>query len=140
MDLQTFVAETLRQIVGGVADAQKSVAALGTNARINPALISQSAKVQSGDATPVEFDVAITVVDDIEAARTEGEASSSGMIAVVHADRTTDTVTVDRSRHRSEAVSRIRFTVQLAQPSDIQTYDSSGDFASAGRRQSYASY
>lgn len=113
---------------------------MSTNARINPALISQTAKVQSGDATPVEFDVAITVVDDIEAARTEGEASSSGMIAVVHADRTTDAVTVDRSRHRSEAVSRIRFTVQLAQPSDIQTYDSSGDFQSAGRRQSYASY
>ncbi|MEH3123708.1 MAG: hypothetical protein PGN16_17350 [Sphingomonas phyllosphaerae] len=140
MDLQTFVAETLRQIVGGVADAQKSVAALGTNARINPALISQTAKVQSGDATPVEFDVAITVVDDAETVSTASASSSSGMIAVVHADRTADAGTTDRSRHRSEAVSRVRFTVQLAQPSDIQTYDSSGSFASAGRRQSYAPY
>ena len=67
MNLSTFVAETLRQIVSGVADAQKSVAALDTNARINPALISQAARVKSGEPTPVEFDVAITVIDDREA-------------------------------------------------------------------------
>lgn len=137
MDLQTFVAETLRQIVGGVADAQKSIAALGTNARVNPALVEQSAKVQSGAASPVEFDVAITVVDDHRSERSTGESTSHGMIAVVHANRDSDETTAEAGRHTTAAVSRVKFIVQVAQPSDLETYSSSFSHASAGRGSSY---
>lgn len=140
MDLQTFVAETLRQIVGGVADAQKSVASLGTNARINPALVAQSAKVQSGAASPVEFDVAITVVKDHSREAGSHVSSSSGMIAVVHSSQAKDEGGSEASRHRSAAVSRVKFTVQVAQPSDVENYDSSFSYASSGSGNRFAGY
>lgn len=140
MDLQTFVAETLRQIVGGVADAQKSIAALGTNARVNPALVEQSAKVQSGAASPVEFDVAITVVDDHRTERAAGTSTSSGMIAVVHANRDTDEATSEAGQHTTSAVSRVKFTVQVAQPSDVETYSSSFSYASSRSGDRYSGY
>jgi len=140
MDLQTFVAETLRQIVGGVADAQKSIAALGTNARVNPALVDQSAKVQSGAASPVEFDVAITVVDDHRSERTTGESTSSGMITVVHANQDTDRTLSEAGQHTTAAVSRVKFTVQVAQPSDVETYSSSFSYASSRDGDRYAGY
>ena len=140
MDLQTFVAETLRQIVAGVAEAQKGIAALGTNARVNPALVEQTAKMQSGAASPVEFDVAITVVDDHRSEKSVGAATSSGMIAVVHAGQNTDETSSEARQHTTAAVSRVKFTVQVAQPSDVETYSSSFSYASSGSGDRYAGY
>lgn len=136
MDLQTFVAETLRQIVGGVADAQKSIATMGTNARVNPALVEQSARVQSGAPSPIEFDVAITVVDAHINEKSAGTTTSSGMIAVVHAGRDTEETTFEAGKHTTSAVSRVKFTVQVAQPSDVETYSSGFSYASSGDRYS----
>lgn len=140
MDLQTFVAETLRQVVGGVAEAQKSIAALKTNARVNPALVEATAKVQSGAASPVEFDVAITVVDDHRSDKTAGTSTSSGMIAVVHANQEAEEASSTASQHTTAAVSRVKFTVQVAQPSDVETYSSSFAYASSGTGDRYSGY
>lgn len=137
MDLQTFVAETLRQIVAGVADAQKSIAQLGTNARVNPTLVEQSAKVQSGAATPVEFDVAVTVVDDHRLLKEAGSATASGMIAVVHANQSSDQNHSESGQHTTAAVSRVKFIVQVAQPSDVETYNGSISYGSVGRDTSF---
>ena len=122
MDLQTFVAETLKQIVSGVADAQSGVAALNTNARINPALVSEDAKRKSANPTPVEFDVALTVSERSESARSETSEQYQGLISVVSAKDTASAQSSHSGEHQREAVSRVKFTVQLAQPSDIETY------------------
>lgn len=122
MDLRTFVSETIQQIVGGIADAQKSLPGLGSNARINPALVSEGAKGQHAPPTPVEFDVALTVMESSSSRDASGEERRSGMVAVVSAEQASGNARETEAGSMSEAFSRVRFSVMVAQPADIETY------------------
>lgn len=116
MDLRTFVAETLKQIVDGVADAKSYFAQSETGAQINPVVRSSTDKV--GNPSPVEFDIALTVSQSSESSgSTTGEAKV-GMISVFQAKVGAESR--DKDGNERQEVSRVRFTVMLAQPADIQ--------------------
>src|SRR5688572_17791564 len=104
MDLKTFVAETLTQIVEGVADAQKRIAEANVGAAVNPSTVASDAKRKIGKPSPVEFDVAVVVA---EQAGTRASAEVSvGFLSVVTAKiagRSESTQT-----ERNEAISRIK--------------------------------
>lgn len=113
MDLKTFVSETLTQIVEGVTDAKMRLEKQGSTARINPVLRTR-AEGHPSEARPVEFDLALTVTqaaDESSATRGEGRAS---IISVFQAKVGADLES--KSGHRSEEVSRVKFSVMLAQP------------------------
>lgn len=111
MDLRTFVAETLTQIVDGVADAKARLASGETGAKINPAYATL-------DVRPVEFDVAVTVAQQHdEAAAVKGEIKG-GVLSVFQAKVGTDLET--KAGSHSEQVSRVRFSVMLAQPGEVR--------------------
>lgn len=116
MDLKNFVAETLVQIVEGVADAQKRIEALGVGAAVNAQYVHPGSR-RIATPRPVEFDVAVTVTD--ETASKAGVGASAGFLSVVSArvdgkSETSDTV-------RNEAVSRIQFSVNISQPADLSS-------------------
>ena len=138
MDLQTFVAETLRQIVAGIADAQASVAELRTNARINPAKVADSAARKSAPPSPVEFDVAVTVAEENSHSRSDAEQRSRGLISVVSSSQVLASEQESATNRRNEAVSRVRFSVQLAQPSDVETYSTDIHVVSRSRSDRYS--
>lgn len=118
MNLKEFVAQTLTQIVEGVAEAQKSIAEGGSGASVNPHMVSSSARRKIGKASPVSFDVALTVSEAADS--TLGASASASFLSVVSAKMTTKGEITDRSRN--EAVSRVQFSVELAQPSDLTEY------------------
>lgn len=118
MDLKTFVAETLTQIVAGVHDAQKQISDMNAGAAVNPAPIASDAKRKIGKASPVEFDVAVVVAD--ESRKTEGVEASVGLLSVVTAKLAGRIETSEAARN--EAISRIKFSVELAQPADLTEY------------------
>ncbi len=118
MDLKTFVAETLTQIVEGVSDAQKRIAEANVGAAINPGVVDASAKRKIGRASPVEFDVAIVIAEE-SSTRAAAEASV-GFLAVVTAKIAGKAEASEAARN--EAISRIKFSVDLAQPADLETY------------------
>ena len=118
MDLKSFVSETLTQIVEGVADAQKRIAEADVGAAINPTLKSESAKQKIAEASPVKFDVAVTVTD--ESASRSGAGASVGFLSVISAK--VDANIEESGSLKNEAISRIEFEVQLSQPGDITTY------------------
>jgi hypothetical protein len=124
MDLKSFVAETLVQIIEGVADAQKRIHALGVGAAVNPNHIPVGAE-RLTKASPVQFDVAVTVSD--ESASKSGVGASAGFLSVISAK--VDAKAEETDAIRNEAVSRIQFTVSLAQPGDITTYNPTRGFA-----------
>lgn len=114
MDLKSFVAETLVQIVEGVADAQKRIAELNVGAAVNAQYVHPGSR-QIANPRPVEFDVAVTVSD--ESAAKAGLGASAGFLSVISAKidgkaETSDTL-------RNEAVSRIQFSVNISQPADL---------------------
>lgn len=118
MDLKSFVAETLVQIVEGVADAQVRIRELGVGAAVNPDRIPDNAKLKVGSPSPVQFDVAVTVTD--ESASRTGAGASAGFLSVVSAK--VDAKAEASDMLKNEAVSRIQFTVNVAQPGDLTTY------------------
>lgn len=118
MNLKDFVAETLVQIVEGVADAQKRVHELDVGAAVNPNRIPVSAKKLT-QATPVQFDVAVTVLG--ESATKAGAGASAGFLSVISAR--VDAQVEDSATIKNEAVSRVQFSVSLSQPGDITTYN-----------------
>ena len=118
MDLQEFVAQTLTQIVAGVHDATRRIAELGTNARVNPNTIKQRDD-PAGRTSDVQFDVAITVIDQENDSKRDRVGAAAGILSVVSA-RISGESSNERSEYaRNETVSRVRFNVQLAQPSEI---------------------
>jgi hypothetical protein len=119
MDLKTFVAETLTQIVQGVALAKQQIAATGTNAQVNPIWREQSSEKTHGSPKPVDFDVAVTVMD--EGTETAGNkiGGKAGLLSVVTASISAEDRSEARESRRNESTSRIKFTVLLAQPSDV---------------------
>jgi hypothetical protein len=109
MDLKTFVAETLTQIVEGVADAQRRCANLG--ARVNPPGISGTSEAQGwadedgAPAQAVRFDVAVTA--------SEGSGTKGG-IGVVAGVFTLGSAGHSKTEHA--ASSRVQFVVPLVLP------------------------
>jgi hypothetical protein len=98
MDLETFVAETLRQIVKGVQTAQEHEDCKG--ARINP--VDQYHRVHVKD---MEFDVAVTVTEGSE--KKGGIGVFTGVFGVGgQANNNT----------ANSSVSRIKFSVPVILP------------------------
>jgi hypothetical protein len=125
MDLKTFVAQTLIQIVEGVADAKAAIEAGETNARVNPKTVYGD-KAAAGDPHPVEFDVALTVTSESKESSGAKAGASAGILAVVSARVAGELSSSSIGAERNESVSRVRFTVQLAQPSAIENRPSPG--------------
>lgn len=119
MDLKAFVSETLTQIAEGVADAQRRIRESNIAAAVNPSYRTDTSQRDYADATPMEFDVAV-VVSDENAEASGGKAGGSvGVIAVLTARTSAEIESKSTGTHRNETASRIRFTVQLAQPAEI---------------------
>lgn len=119
MDLKSFVAETLAQIVEGVAEAQRRIAETGTNATVNPTTVLEDARRKIGDPSPVEFDVAVTVTEESRDDSSSKVGGSAGLLSVVTLKTSAELANNTTGSNRNEAVSRIKFAVQLVQPSDI---------------------
>jgi hypothetical protein len=113
MKLQEFVSQTLREVIGGVQDAQKYAARAG--ARINPAVceakVEQTPSYTCVDGagyvpiTQIGFDVAVTSTDT-----TETQAGVGIIVAVLGMG------VKDTSDISNTCVSRVRFSVPIAFP------------------------
>jgi len=112
MDLKTFVAETITQIIEGVKEAQDRAKA--AEGHVNPRLAGPIAKqlmehkmffAGGGIAQFVEFDVAVIA--------TEGTGTKSGLGVVVGAFTLGST---GESRGENSASSRVKFTVPVTLP------------------------
>ncbi len=121
MDLQTFISESLHQIISGICSAQKKFSQESTGAKINPRGITALAKDSSGQKQPhdintklpihqIEFDIAVTVS---EAA--EGKVGGGLLIAWLGIGGQKTSATENSS------VSRIRFTVPVVWPGQDTT-------------------
>lgn len=120
MDLRTFVAETLAQIVDGVAEAQSRLAQGATNARLNPATRDAGSQLY-GDPQPVEFDVAVTVATQSDDLSADKIGAKAGLLSVVSLGASAESGTQSHETTRNEAISRVKFVVSLAQPATIET-------------------
>jgi len=116
MDIQTFVSETLRQVVDGIRSAQKTVAKESTGAKINPRGITALAKNANGQRQPhdidtklpihqIEFDIAVTVSESAE-----GKAGGGLLVAGLGIGGQKTAATENLS------VSRVSFTVPVVWP------------------------
>jgi hypothetical protein len=70
----------------------------------------------------VEFDVALVVADESSEASGAKAGASVGFLSVVTAKVSSELQTQSAGKQRSETVSRVKFTVQLAQPADFREY------------------
>ena len=122
MDLRTFISETLTQIAGGVADAQQTFRNEGQSARINPTHAERGKGQTWGAPSPVEFDVALTVGTQADASSSEKAGGKAGFLSVVSLQVSAEVGGSQSSAQRQEQVSRIRFSVNLAQPADVEEY------------------
>ncbi|MCT2559513.1 hypothetical protein N0B51_11040 [Tsuneonella sp. YG55] len=121
MDLKSFVSETLTQIVTGVEDARNRLKEINPGARINPEwTTSENPDHRHASPTPVEFDVAVVVVD--ERGNTSGEklSASAGILSVVTAKMSAEAQSGATGSQRNETVSRVKFSVNVAQPADLK--------------------
>jgi hypothetical protein len=109
MDLKSFITDTLVQIVEGVEAARETIAKGPTNAQINPAYRAHSENYKGSDIRPVEFDVAVTAAQ-------EGGASGKFSVAVAALNLGFDA----GGKLSTETVSRIKFSVHLAQPGEVE--------------------
>jgi hypothetical protein len=107
-----------RKIVEGVSEAQKRIAEANVGAAVNPGAVDANAKRKIGKASPVEFDVALVVGE--ESTNRASVEASAGFLAVVTAKIAGKAEASESARN--EAISRIKFSVELAQPADLQTY------------------
>jgi hypothetical protein len=122
MDLKMFISETLTQIVAGINDAQRNIELLGTNAAVNPTNVSSGSRRQLTSARPVEFDVALTVIEQSASLQGESDSHSSGIISVVRSATEFSATATDHEATSQETVSRVRFSVMLSQPGDVDVY------------------
>lgn len=113
MDLEDYIAETLRQIVSGVAKAQQLTAE--HNAHVNPNMRSNSTVNSALGIIPtdtggiyaqlVQFDVALTVKDGT--GTKGGIGVASGIVNLGSAGS---------SSNENMSVNHVKFTVPLALP------------------------
>ena len=101
MDLKQFVAETLEQIVRGVAEASQKVEGVG-DAVINPA---QRGTLRAETAVAVEFTVALSVGEGTE---TKG---GIGVVAGIFA-----LGSQGASKEATASTTHVRFRVPVALP------------------------
>ncbi len=121
MDLKTFVAQTLIQIVEGVNDAKTHINALGIGAAVNPETTFGSDGPPHAAARNVEFDVAVTVAsNDRDKDGHQVEGSAGGVLAVVALRAKAQTAGETVHEQREESVSRVKFSVQLGQPGNVE--------------------
>jgi hypothetical protein len=118
IDLKQFVSETLTQIVAGIEDAKTKIKAVNESAAVNPYWASGTA--QHGATAPVEFDVALVVCDEQESGSTSNTNAAMGKLSVVTAKLATELASQSNGKQHTEMVSRVKFSVQLAQPTDIK--------------------
>jgi hypothetical protein len=120
MDLETFISQSLKEIIAGIRSAQQYVAQSGTGAAINPRGITALQKDSEGMKQPhdmitklpvhqVEFDVAVTVAQS-----SQGKAGAGLLVAGLGIGGQ------KASTAESSSVSRVKFTVPLIWP-DPQT-------------------
>lgn len=133
MDLKEFVAQTLVQIVAGVDDATRRIAEMGTNARVNPRTIRQPDDAEARQ-TQVEFDVAVTVVEQEDATSHDTIGAAAGFLSVVSAKITGESGNQTIERQRNETVSRVRFAISIAQPAQIDDRTDQARAADVRRR------
>jgi hypothetical protein len=109
MDLETFIAETLRQIVRGVETAQQHNDCKGAKISPKGKMLNMSSKTCSAtDPAPrqIEFDVAVTVSEGSE--KKAGIGVFSGVFGVGGQAN---------SNAANSTISRIKFTVPVILPS-----------------------
>ena len=112
MDLKTFVSTTLQEIVAGISEAKTAIEAIDPNARINPTVRSHnSSSAGVTDPKPVEFDVAVTVSEEI------GGGGKAGLKIASFVEISGE----GKARSASETISRVKFTVALAQPGAVRS-------------------
>ena len=104
MDLETFVAETLRQLIAGVKKAQESTQVEGANINPDVAWPTYAALAQN-KIQKVEFDVAVTATEGSEKKAGIGVAMA---MFVAGGEATSNTV--------NTSISRIRFAVPIILP------------------------
>lgn len=109
MDLKTFVEQTLVAVVEGVKAAQMKYPTGSGTAAINHVDRAPAEAALPTGATPIEFDVAVTSASEEE---TGGSRKGGLNIRVVEASMGS----TGAERTRSEAVSRVRFTVPVSLP------------------------
>jgi hypothetical protein len=102
MDLETFIAETLRQIIKGVKTAQASDDCKG--AQINPTYNWHG--TQFSGAQKIEFDVAVTVSEE----KAKQGKANIGVASYIGIGGKASSATA------SSSVSRIRFEVPVTLP------------------------
>lgn len=120
MDLKTFIATTLEQIVEGIAASQEGVAALGGAS--NPAVSSNAQHLPSFIGTTannlsvygVSFDVALT-------ATSETGKEGGARVEVAHMFSVGGKV---GTKGTEQTVSRIQFVVPIAMPPEAATTES----------------
>ena len=107
MDLKSFVSETLLQVLDGVREAQEKHGGGLWYGRVSPQFeLSESTDSRSvTPITAVNFDVAITVSDDV--GKKGGIAVVGGFISVG---------AQGESKNTNQSVSRITFTVPVLLP------------------------
>lgn len=120
MDLKTFIFETLTQIVSGVGDAQSHFREKGLAAQLNPTTAQRGKGQRYGDPSPVEFDVALTIASESEGSATGKASAKAGFLSVVSGSAGIEGTKA--SKESEEHSSRVRFTVRLAQPADVEEW------------------
>ena len=115
MELKEFVQQTLIQIADGVADAIQHLHIKDSSAVINYQRLT-------GDGAPlsksVEFDVALTVVEESRTAEKSSAGGKAGLLSVASVSGRLDSS--DEGGERREAISRVKFSVDMIQPSTIE--------------------
>lgn len=110
MDLKTFISETLKAVVAGVSDAQRGIVDEHPTAAIvlldRP---SDEERFPNPQPSPVDFDIAITTAEETSS---ESGGKAGLKIYVVSADLGGK----DAEKVRTEAVSRVRFSVPVHLP------------------------
>lgn len=116
MDLQTFLSESLQQIIAGIHSAQEKIKQGQSGAKVNPRGTTAVATDSQGRKQPcdidtklpihqVEFDIAVTASES-----TEGKAGGGLLIAGLGIGGQKTATTENLS------VSRIKFTVPVVWP------------------------
>jgi hypothetical protein len=116
MDIQTFVSETLQQVITGIHSAQNTIGQGPTGAKINPRGITTLEKDPHGQRQPhdintklpihqIEFDIAVTVSESTEG-KTGGGLLIAGLVLGGQKAATSENL----------SVSRIRFSVPVVWP------------------------
>jgi hypothetical protein len=118
MDLKEFVQTTLVQIAEGIDGANRALQDGQTGAVVNPGEAREGSTPRHL-VRPVEFDVALTVTKDVSSNEGSSVGGKAGVLSIAsirgHLTGTTS------AAEREEAISRVKFNVEMLQPGNIRT-------------------